>query len=192
MRYILYIGFILGICSFAKGQSLDVDWYSETENNGLIIQNSFPKGGPYKGPTKKFHNYSYLVFFTRVINGTEKPLELKVNFSADSVAIPNSPDTFVKLFLPAETMTLKKVPLFSYGITELASLEKSTTFHKEVNPGEDCLFYVVAIFYQTRAEARNQERGGNRAEFVLQGQDLLFRMPPQIDSLPCGHIIFDN
>ena len=57
---------------------------------------------------------------------------------------------------------------------------------------EDYLFNVVAIFYQTRASARNQERGGNRAELVLKGQDLFYRMSPQIDSLHCGHITFSE
>lgn len=167
-------------------------WYSETNNNGVIIQNSFPKGGPYTGPTKKNFNYTYLVFFTRVINKTTTPLELAINFSADSIAIPYSPDTFVKLFLPADTMTLDKQSLFSYGITELESFDKPTRFQRTISPNEDCLFYVVAIFYQTKANARDQQRGGNRAELVLKGQDLFYRMTPQIDSLPCGNIITEK
>ena len=171
---------------------MDTKWYSETASNGVIIQNSFPKGGPYTGPTKKYFNYSYLVFFTRVINETGNPLDLTVNFSADSIEIPNSPDTFVKLFLPPDTMTLDKQNLFSYGVTELESFDKSTRFQRTINPKGDCLFYVVAIFYQTRADARDQQRGGNRAELVLKGQDLFYRLPPQIDSLLCGHIVFNK
>jgi hypothetical protein len=62
-------------------------------------------------------------------------------------------------------------------------------FQRTIKPKEECLFYVVAIFYQTIATAANQDRGGNRAELVLKGQDLFYRMPPQIDSLPCGQII---
>ena len=53
--------------------------------NGIIIQNSFPKGGPYAGSINKNYNYSYLVFFTRLINETGTPLDLTVNFSADSI-----------------------------------------------------------------------------------------------------------
>ena len=184
--------FFLLICSFLKGQSIDRIWYSQTENNGVIIQNSFPKGGPYTDATKKYFNYSYLVFFTSVINETEHPLELTVNFSPDSIPIPNSPDTFVKLFLPSDTMTLDKQALFSYGITELEAFDKSTKFQRKLNPKEDCLFYIVAVFYQTNADAWNQERGGNRAELVLDGQDLFYNMLPQIDSLPCGHIRLDK
>lgn len=187
-RFTLSAVLFLLICPFVKGQSVDTKWYSETTSNGITIQNSLPKGGPYTGSTNSNFNHSYLVFFTRVINETKNPLELTVNFSADSIAIPNSPDTYLKLFLPQDTMTLDKRSLFSYGLTELDSFEQATKFQRELQPEEDCLFYVVAIFYQTKAEAWRQERGGNRAEFILKEQDLYYRMLPQIDSLPCGHI----
>lgn len=174
------------------GQSKGTKWYSESASNGVIIQNSFPKGGRYTGPTIEYFNYSYLVFFTRVINETENPFDLTVHFSADSIEIPNSPYTFVKLFLPPDTMTFDKQNLFSYGITELASFDRSTRLQRTINSKEDCLFYVVAIFYQTRSDARDQQRGGNRAELVLKGQDLFYRLPPQIDSQLCGNIVFNK
>lgn len=192
MRFTISLVLFLLICSFVKGQRIEAKWYSENASNGVIIQNSFPKGGPYTGPTTENFNYSYLVFFTRVINETRNQLELILNFSADSIAIPNSPDTFVKLFLPLDTMTFDKQSFFSYGVTELESFDHSTRFQRKLNPKEECLFYVVAIFYQTRAGAWNQERGGNRAELVLKGQDLYYRMSPQIDSLLCGNIIFNK
>ena len=190
MRSIIVAVFFLPFCTHATAQEISkTKWYSETNTNGIVIQNSFPKGGPYTGSTKKNFNYSHLVFYTRVVNETETPLELTINFSADSIPIPHSPDTFVKLFLPSDTMTHDKQSLFSYGVTELESFDKPTRFQKTIGPNEECLFYVVAIFYQTRATAQNQQRGGNRAELVLKGQDLFYRMPPQIDSLPCGQII---
>lgn len=192
MRFTMTLVFLLWISSSVNGQGLDTKWYIETESNGVGIQNSFPKGGPYEGPTKNHFNYSYLVFFTSITNKTKHPFELTVNFSADSIGIPNSPDTFVKLFLPADTMTLDKQNLFSYGVTELESFDKPTSFQRSINPKENCLFYVVAVFYQTNAEARNQGRGGNRAELILKGQDLFYRMPPQISDLPCGHINFNK
>jgi hypothetical protein len=190
MRFITSVGFFLSFCSCVTGQTAyKTKWYSETINNGVMIQNSFPKGGTYPGPTKRNFNYSYLVFFTRVINETATPLDLAIHFSADSIAIPNSPDTFVKLFLPPDTMILDKQILFSYGITELESFDKPSRFERTINPKEECLFYVVAIFYQTSPAARDQGRGGNRAELVLDGQNLFYRMFPQIESLPCGHIV---
>lgn len=109
MRCATTVLFILLIYPFVKGQKM----YRETTSNGVIIQNRFPKGGRYTGPIKKYFNVSNLVFFTRFINETGYPLELAVNFSADSIAIPNSPGTFVKLFLPTDTMTLEKLNLAS-------------------------------------------------------------------------------
>lgn len=190
MRLTITLGSFLLICAWVKGQQPGTEWYSESTSSSLIIQNSYPKGGPYPGTTTRNYNYSYLVFFTRVVNETENPLKLELNFSADSIPIPNSPDTYMKLFLPPDTMTLDKRDLFSYGITELASFDQATCFERKLNPKEDCLFYVVAIFYQTRASAWSQDRGGNRAELVRRGDALFYNMSPQVDSLACGHITF--
>jgi hypothetical protein len=190
MRSIFFVTVFYSFCTFATGQgSSKTSWYSETNTNGIVIQNSFPKGGPYTGPTKKNFNYSHLVFFTRIVNETETPIELTINFSADSIPIPDSPDTFVKLFLPSDTMTHDKQSLYDYGVKSLVSFDNPTRFQKTIGPHEECLFYVVSVFYQTRATAENHQRGGNRAELVLKGQDLFYRMPPQIESLPCGKII---
>ena len=87
-------------------------------------------------------------------------------------------------------MTLDKQPLFSYGITELESFDHPTRFQRKLHPKEDCLFYVVGIFYQTKPDSWSQDRGGNRAELVLRGHDLYYSMPPQIESMPCGQIVF--
>ncbi|MEO1257008.1 MAG: hypothetical protein AAFY41_19295, partial [Bacteroidota bacterium] len=165
-----------------------MNWYSETRTNGVAIQNSYPKGGRCTQPLENKFNCSYLVFFTRVENQTNDPLELSVTFSPDPIPIPHSSETFMRLVLPTDTMTLEKQSLSSYGITELPPLNASPPFKRTLNPQEDCLFYVVAIFYQTEAGKWSQERGGNRAELVLKGQDLFYKMPPQIPSLLCGHI----
>ena len=189
-KFILSVTVFCSLCILTLGQGIaKTEWDSETKTNGIIIQNSLPKGGRYTGPTQKNFNYSQLVFYTRVFNGTRKPLELTINFSADSIPIPNSPDTFVKIFLPSDTMTHDKRFLYNYGVGTLASFDKPTRFQKTLLPNEECLFYVVGIFYQTRPTEQYLQRGGNRGELVLKGQDLFYRMPPQIDSVPCGRII---
>lgn len=166
------------------------DWYSASNTSGIVIQNSYPRGGPYTGPGRKYHNYSRLVFFSRVVNETSAPVELNITFSADSIPIPGSPDTFMKLFLPSDTMTYDKRFVFDYGVKHLETLDKPTAFKRTLKPKEEFLMYVVAIFYQTTATAQNQDRGGNRAELVMQGEKLFYRIPPQLKSLPCGEIIF--
>jgi len=190
MRSILFAFFFLPFCTHATGQGISkIGWYSETNTNGIVIQNSYPKGGPYTGPTKRNFNYTHLVFVSRVVNETVTPFELTINFSADSIPIPHSSDTFVKLFLPPDTMTHDKQSLFDYGVTHLKSLDKPTMFQRTIKPKEECLFYIVAIFYQTIATPENRDRGGNRAELVMKGQNLFYKMSPTIDSLICGQII---
>lgn len=177
------------VSSSVKKKTPPYGWYSESENNGIVIQNSLPRGGPYHGPTTKNFNYSNLVFFNRIVNETSSPVEVEINFSADSIAIPDSPGIFVKIFTPPDTMTWEKQSVYNFGFTRLESFDKPTSYRKTLNPNEDCLFNVVGIFYQTYPTVENQQRGGNRAELVLKGQDLFYRMPPQIDWLPCGRIV---
>ena len=182
MRLALTTACVLLLSVLADGQTNTTNWFSEHEKNGVFIQNSFPKGGPYTGPTSEHFNYSYLVFYSRVVNETEHPVELTIAFSADPIPIPNSPHTFVKVLLPTDTMTVDKQRSFSYGVTQLGSLDKSSSFQKTLNPSEDCLFYTVALFYQTRDDVLDEDKGGNRAEYIFKGKELVFNMLPQIDA----------
>ena len=191
MRFTITVICCLLIHSFAVGQIRGMGWYSEHEKDGITIQNSYNKGGPYTGPTEGGFRHSYLVYFTRVINESEQPITLTVRHSADATPIPNAPDTFVKVFLPSDTMTMEKRDLFSYGVTQIADFDQPTSFQRTIKPQEDCLFYTIAFFYQTR-DVLNEERGGNRAEYTFDGQKLVFNMLPQIEALPCGDIVFNQ
>lgn len=186
------LALFLLVSLFSFGQDANTNWYSETTNNDITIQNSYPKGGLYKAAVKDGFNHSYLVFYTRMINNSGKPFELNVDFSADSIAIPNSPHTFLKLFLPNDKMTPDKHSAFSYGITKLESLYEPTSFQKTLNDKDECLLYVVAFFYQTNIYAQDEDKGGNRGEFFLEGQKLYYRMLPQIEALLCGEIRFNE
>lgn len=190
MRITLSIVIALFFCTSIDGQSIGMSLYSKSANDGVIIQNGYNRGGPYTGPVNTHYNVSNLIYYTRIVNNKVVPIEVTIDFTADSFAIPNSPDTFVKVFLASDTMTLDKRHLFNYGVKDLESFDHPTNFQRKLNPNEDCLFNVVAIFYQTKESAWSQERGGNRSEFVLKGKDIYFRMPPQIDSLHVGHISF--
>ncbi len=190
MRLSLSLFLALFFCTLVEGQNIDTELYSKSTKDGVIIQNGYNRGGPYTGPVKTHFNVSNLVYYTRIINKKESPIELTINFTADPIAIPNSPDTFVKVFLASDTMTLEKRNLFNYGVKDLESFDQPTEFKRKLNPNEDCLFNVVAIFYQTVESAWSRDRGGNRSEFVLKGKDLYFRMPPQINSLHVGHVSF--
>lgn len=168
--------------AYATAQYSEIKWYSEHAKDGILIQNSYPKGGPYTAPTDAHFNHSYLVFYARVTNISSQPVELTIGFSADSIPIPCSPNTFMKVILPSDTMTESKHDSFSYGITRLASVNEPTAFQRVLKPKEDCMFYTVAFFYQTKKDAWSEGRGGNRAEYIFDGTDLLFNMLPQVDT----------
>jgi len=213
MQSILSKALLLSFCSLASGQKISRtdstwiiskqfddrrnDWkvnnrqspfklYSETESNGVVIQNSFPKGGGYTD--RSAQDTGYRVFWTRIINETTTPLELTINFPADSFAV--SPGAYIKLLLPPDTMTLDKEVLYSYGLENVQSfldsnLHKPTMLKRSVKPGEACIFYVIALLYQAAGVAR--------AELVSQEQALLYRinlLDPVL--IPCGKIVIKN
>jgi len=162
---------------------------------GVIIHNSFPKGNGsldstgrsgYNDPAGK--TFAYAVFWTHVINETDTPLELTMNFPADSFKIPSSPQGYVKLFLPPATMTIDKEPLYDYGLTGLksfldASFNKPTMLQRTINPKEACLLYVLLI-----SVASN--KGAARAGLVLKDKVLFYRANMLDSLIPCGHIVF--
>jgi hypothetical protein len=210
MRFIISLVFLLAIYTSVTGQRISnadslaimnkkfddwnkgwriketTKWYSETANNGIVIQNSFPKGGADTDPRGK--NFAYRIFFSRVINETGTPLELTINFPADSFAIPPAPDAYLKVFLPPDTMSLNKELLYNYGLDLKSYLDNGpntpTQLQRTINPNEECLFYVGVLFYQAD--------GVVRAEFVAKEQELFYRITPQLGSelIPCGQIGF--
>ncbi|HBK88570.1 MAG: hypothetical protein U0289_06615 [Cyclobacteriaceae bacterium] len=165
--------------------------YTRSNVKGVIIQNSFPKGGGYTDPTGK--EFAYRIFWTRVSNETATPLELSMKFPADPVLIFAAPESYLKVFLPPGTMTIEKEGLYDYGATDLKSflatgLSKPTTLLRIINPGESCMFYVGTLTYQPG-------NGVPRTGLVLQDQTLFYRISgydtqrdPEL--IPCGRIIF--
>ena len=94
--------------------------YTDSIGKRLIIQNGFRKGGiKYTDPNGEV--YVYAIFWTRIINETDNPLELKIDFPVDSYEVPSLPGKYYKILVPPDTMTIDKVPLFNYGLTDLES-----------------------------------------------------------------------
>ncbi|QHV96494.1 hypothetical protein [Spirosoma endbachense] len=160
------------------------------QDKGVVIQNSGPKGGPYTHPTGE--RFGRGIFRTRVSNETDSPVELTINFPADSFPIPSSAGSYFKLFLPPDTMTLAKESLYDYGATGLltffdTSLHKSTRLQKTVNPKEEYLFYTALLMHVP-------DNGPVRTGIVLNDKDLFYKVSigGQLDSalIPCGHIIY--
>ncbi len=185
INILIFLVFFLLVCTYAVGQSI---WQadSKTACQGVIIQNSFPKGGlRYTDSTGK--EFVYAIFWTRVMNETAIPLVLTINFPADSFAI-TSPHNYVKLFLPPDTMTLDKQSLFDYGLGLKSFLDtgfnKPTMLHRTINPKEECVFYIAVLSHRGY-------NGSVRAGLILKEQNLFYRMNMLDPALiPCGKIVF--
>lgn len=106
--------------TFYPGTYIDTEsLYSDSTGITVIIQNSVRKGGRYTDPTGK--EFFSVIYWYRVINESATLLELTINFPADSFATRPSPDSYLKVFLPLDTMTLEKETLYAYGATGLKS-----------------------------------------------------------------------
>jgi hypothetical protein len=161
----------------------DTEYYTDSEGKVVIIQNSLPEGLEYTDPTGK--NFGGRIFWSRVINETSTPLELTINFPADSFAMLPWPHCYLKVFLPP------MATLYAYDATGLKSfldtgMNKPTMFQRTINPKEACLFYVGVLFLGKR-------EGVTRAGLVLKEADFFYRinlLDPAL--IPCGKIVFKN
>jgi hypothetical protein len=166
--------------------------YTDFTGNSVIIQNSLPKAGGDADEKCRYTDsagkiYRYAIFWTRVINETTTPLELKIIFPA---TLP-SPYSHIKIFLPSDTMTIDKESLYNYGITGLKTFLdtdfSNTTLERTINPKEENLFYIVLL------SPLYHVGGTVRTRLVLKEQDLFYRisiLPPFGSALiPCGQIV---
>jgi hypothetical protein len=146
--------------------------YTDSLGKRLIIQNSFPKGERYTDPNGEV--YGYAVFWTRIINEPDNPLELKIDFPVNSYEVPHLPGKYFKVLVPADTMTIDKFPLFNYGLADLESfldnsIHKPSSVTRTINPKESSGFYIVIL--SLSVEGAN---GMLRTGLSLKGQDLFY------------------
>ncbi len=170
--------------------------YATSTGKGITIQNSFPKGGniapgtPYTDSTGK--EYFFAGFWTRIINQTNATLEFKVNFPADSFPLSPPSDSYLRLFIPPDTMTLDKLPLYSYGLTGMKSFldtnfHNATVLQKTMEPNEEHIFYIVTLSYQAGGPARSA--------MILKEKELFYRIsmgPHGPLEIPCGEMLIKN
>jgi hypothetical protein len=179
--------------------------YAYTDSNGksLIIQNGFPRGGPFTDPNGT--EYFKMIFWTRFINETDHPLEFQIGFPVDSYEVPSMPGKYYRVLVPPDTMTLDKCALVDYGLTDLIpfsdnNIHKPSSLKRTINPKGSTGFYVVILRPRT-APAPGMLRTG----LTLKGQDLFYkisrysstpaRQPPSlIDEkvIQCGRINLKN
>jgi hypothetical protein len=148
--------------------------YADSIGKRLIIQNSLPKGG-IKYTDSNGEVYVYAVFWTRIINETDNPLELKIDFPVNSYEVPSLPGKYYKILVPPDTMTSDKAPLFNHGLADLTSfldkrIHKSSSLKRTIHPKESSGFYVVILCLVEGAH------GTMRTGLSLKGQDLFYRI----------------
>ena len=146
--------------------------YFDTDGKNVIIKNGFPRGG-LKYTDKNGDNYNYAVFWTQIINETDNPIELKMNFPLNSYEVPSLPGKYYKVLIPNDTMTFEKFPLLLYGLTDLESyldnnIHKSASLNRTINPKESNGFYTVILCLIGGAH------GTMRTELSLKGQNLFY------------------
>ncbi len=192
MKYLVSIIFLfVYLNAFSQSESTR-NWvdselkHTDANGNSVKFINSFPRGGGVVH--KKEKKYSYVVFWTRMLNQSTTPIEFKVKFP--EVTYFNSPEFYIQIVLPKETMSMDKVQSFDYGLTNLQSLlndeSKQLSFiQKKINPNEDYIFYTAVFIHGERW-------GLARAKFELKDQDLFYKISMGSDTtiIPCGSLYF--
>lgn len=168
--------------------------YTDTTGKGIIIQNSYPRGGGPL-PTPSGASYGHAVFWSRVINKTDTPLSLQIHFPADSFLVLPSPTIHFKLLVPPDTMTLDKVSTFSFGLENIQSFVyrnfyQVSELQRSIPPNEDAMFYVILLSHLS-----NNEQGVGRTGLFLEGRELFYKLSVNADVfkvLPCGKVAFED
>ena len=156
--------------------------YTDSTGGSLIIQNSFPKSGThYTDPAGK--KYIYAVFFTRIVNETNNPCELTIDFLVEFSELPFAPGVYYRLFFPPDTMTIDKGPLYDYGLGIKSFLDKAlskpSSLKRTISPKESSAFYVVTL-------SNKGVNGTLRTGFSLKEQNLFYRINKT--EIHCGKI----
>ena len=175
--------------------------YADAMGKRVIITNSLPKGTTYTAPNGK--KYFKVIFWSGIINETDNPLEMNINFPAELFEVPELPGNHYKILVPPDTMTVDKEPLYDYGMTGLksfldTSIDKPSSIKRTINPKGSTSFYVVLLSLTTEIKPSITLRTG----LSLKGQNLFYKISryaskqghPLVSEkeIDCGSINFEN
>lgn len=152
--------------------------YSDSTGNKLIIENSLPKGGQrYTDPTNQ--EYVYPVFWTRIINHTENPIEFNLDFPSDSLQYPGQVGNYFKLVLHDDQIRTFNEKMPNYGLADLkAILDNKLKSENEktgtIKPNETGSFYIITLFHEgVDGVLRTGLRlDGNRFRYRINDQEI--------------------
>jgi|GEM_PF-631832 len=170
-----------------------------SHENMVIIQNSFPKGGGDIDGIRGYYDsdgrhYGYRIFWSRILNRSKDDFKFSLTFPAESYSILGLPDAYLKLFLPPDTMTIEKLPLYNYGITGLkvfldTHFDQPSNLHRTIGPGEEVFFFVGMLLHVP------QQKGAIRTAIIPDGMDLSYRIsidPIGSAVIPCGRFSYSR
>lgn len=162
-----------------KEKFKDQDIYSQFEyldhnNKRTIIQNGLPKGG-MKYTDSKGDVYNYAVFWTHIINDTDESLDLNLNIPFNSFEVPSLPGKYYKVLIPADTMTVKKLPEYLYGLKNLDSflddhIHQPSSSKRTIKSQESTAFYFVILCLTEGSH------GTMRTGLSLKGENLFYKI----------------
>lgn len=162
--------------------------YTDSKGNLVNFTHGLPRGGGMV--QKNGEKYSHVVFWTRIQNQSDKPIHLKIKFP--EVTYIKSPESYIEIVLPKATMSIEKLQLYDYGLTNMQSLlnnpsNQLSALQKIINPKEEYFFYTT-VFLHT------EWKGPARAKFELNKQDLFYKFSLGSDTtlIPCGILEFKN
>lgn len=170
--------------------------YSDANGKRVIIQNSLPKGDRYTDANG--NEYAKATFWTRIINETDDPLELTIDFSGESYKFPGSVGAsgvrYYKLILHPDTLTRDKVDLYNYGLADIKPfldnrIDKPSSLKRTINPKESNGFYVVRLGIVLKSDVQRVKKDGSgvtRAGFSVKGQDVFWTLNGK--AIRCGKI----
>lgn len=155
----------------------DIDLYSKNEytdfnGNQIIIENGYPRGG-IKYTDTKGNVYSYVVFWTRINNKTDNPLELNFDLPINSYKISNLPGKYFKVLVPAYNILPGKIPLINHTTLKSfldTNIDKPSSFKRMINPNETSGFYSIMLILTLEGT------GMVRTELSLKGQNLFYKI----------------
>ena len=175
--------FSCGQASKSKPDTLDIETinsvrhyeYADAMGKRVTINNGLPKGTTYTAPNGK--KYFKVIFWSRIINETDNPLEMNVNFPVELYEVPGSSGNYYKILVPPDTMTVDKETMYDYGMTGLKSfldnsINKPSSIKRIINPKESTGFYVVLLSLTTDITPGSTMRTG----LGVKGQNLVYKI----------------
>jgi hypothetical protein len=156
--------------------------YANSEGKRIILENGGPKGDTYTSKNGK--KYFKVLFWTRIINEADTPLEFRIDFPYDWYELSSSPQIAFKILLPSDTMALDKMPSYNFGLTDLQSfldshIDKPSSLKRTINPNHASGFFVIIL----RPLAADGPSGILRTGMILKEQTLFYKIS-RYDSAP--------